>query len=190
MGWATMVGRRSPWSDLENCRRALDSFCREEGLPQGTVPSLYYMQQAKRYDLCTAVRHWGGLSRLARTLGYQVSSRSPAGGLGVLGFRVSRNEALIQCWGVCCESVPLVLQGDSTATDSPSAFLCRFLRAPGTPASCKLGELLSPGRRGAASPQQQGGGRQASPWARTCGRRLTAGSTSSAGQVLPCGRMR
>ena len=54
---------------VENCRAAIDEFCTQMAVPRGVVPSVYSMQQAKRYDLHRAVRTWGGLSNLAQALG-------------------------------------------------------------------------------------------------------------------------
>ena len=61
------------WADIDNCKAELDTFCEEIGAPKGVVPSVYSMQQAKRYDLSRAVRHWGGLAKLADAVGYEVS---------------------------------------------------------------------------------------------------------------------
>lgn len=72
LGWKQAYHPPNYWADLDNCRAELDTFCREVGVPQGTLPSVYSMQQAGRYDLQRAVRHWGGLSKMADALGYQV----------------------------------------------------------------------------------------------------------------------
>lgn len=73
MGWKQTYRPPNYWADLGNCKAELDSFCREVGAPQGVVPSVYSMQQAGRYDLQRAVRHWGGLTKLADALNYKVS---------------------------------------------------------------------------------------------------------------------
>ena len=76
MGWKQAYHPPNYWADLDNCREELDAFCREMGAPQGTLPSIYSMQQAGRYDLQRAVRHWGGLAKMAEALGYQVDVRN------------------------------------------------------------------------------------------------------------------
>lgn len=50
----------------------IDSFCMEQGLPQGIMPLKMDFVRANRYDLSHAVERWGGLYELAETLGYQV----------------------------------------------------------------------------------------------------------------------
>lgn len=75
LGWKQAYHPPNYWADLDNCRIELDSFCQEVGAPEGTLPSVYSMQQAGRYDLQRAVRHWGGLAKFADVLGYQVRHR-------------------------------------------------------------------------------------------------------------------
>jgi hypothetical protein len=77
MGWKMDYKQPGYWSDVENCRQAIDSFCLEKAVPQGVIPSLYSMQQAKRYDLHRAVRQWGGLGNLAQALGFEVYPPPP-----------------------------------------------------------------------------------------------------------------
>lgn len=72
MGWKMEYKQPGYWSNVENCRVAIDNFCAEMAVPMGVVPSVYSMQQAKRYDLHRAVRQWGGLGNLADALGYKV----------------------------------------------------------------------------------------------------------------------
>ena len=72
LGWSRDFRPPNYWADLDNCRAEFDGFCREEGLPLGSLPSIYSMQQAKRYDLQGAVRSWGGIYKLAEALGYSV----------------------------------------------------------------------------------------------------------------------
>ena len=71
MGWKQVYRPKNFWADLGNCKAELDKFCREIGTPQGVIPSMYVMQQAGRYDLQRALRHWGGASNLADALGYR-----------------------------------------------------------------------------------------------------------------------